>query len=311
MPAQTTLQENTSTYKLIDSFLESVTIAETKRGYRSDLKQFLKFLRVGGTDLVPVHTLTISHIQSFFDSQQMSQLKRSTQNRRIASLKCFFKWCFTSGFVKDDQSRFFITKPISQKLPASRLLISEEDSKLLINVARSSTGTDNVPNSTLIEFMLSVPVRRSSLSKMNYEDLDLACDRPFVRIPKSRGATSIFYRLPDGLVQRLKFFAEHYGIGSGPLWRSFSRRNEGGRLTPTSIYRIVRATAVAAGLPEIGAHTLRHTGCTLAIEAGASIQQVQSHARHKQIETTMVYVHQRDRLRDSAADYINLDNKND
>jgi integrase len=62
-----------------------------------------------------------------------------------------------------------------------------------------------------------------------------------------------------------------------------------------------------AGLPEIGAHTLRHTGCTLAIESGASIQQVQTHARHKNIETTMVYVHQRDRLGNSAADFINID----
>ncbi|MDA1027835.1 MAG: tyrosine-type recombinase/integrase [Bacteroidetes bacterium] len=311
MPAQTTLQENISTYELVDLCLESVTVEETKRAYQSDLKQFLEFLRASGADLKPAHTLTISHIQSFFDSQQMSHLKQSTLNRRLASLRYFLKWCFTTGFVEDDQSKFFITKPISQKLPESRLLISEEDSKLLIEVARSSTGTDNVRNSTLIEFMLSVPVRRSSLSKMNYEDLDLACDRPFVRIPKSRGATSIFYRLPVGLVTRLKFHTEHYGIASGPLWRSISRRNEGGRLTPTSIYRIVRATALAAGLPEIGAHTLRHTGCTLAIEAGASIQQVQSHARHKQIETTMVYVHQRDRLRDSAADYINLDLKKD
>jgi integrase len=103
----------------------------------------------------------------------------------------------------------------------------------------------------------------------------------------------------------------HYGIATGPLWRSHSRRNPGGRLTPTSIYRIVRETALKAGLPDIGAHTLRHTGCTLAIDNGASLQQVQTHARHKQIETTMVYVHQRDRLRDSAADFIKIDEQDD
>jgi len=40
-------------------------------------------------------------------------------------------------------------------------------------------------------------------------------------------------------------------------------------------------------------------------------KQVQLHARHKQIETTMTYVHQRDRLCDSAADYINLENDGD
>ncbi|MFV1980699.1 MAG: tyrosine-type recombinase/integrase, partial [Rhodothermia bacterium] len=99
-----------------------------------------------------------------------------------------------------------------------------------------------------------------------------------------------------------------YGISSGPLWRSLSRNDSRGRrLTPGSVYRIVKRTAEHAALAEeIGAHTLRHTGCTLAIESGATIQQVQTHARHKNIETTMTYVHQRDKLRDSAADKIDL-----
>jgi integrase len=70
---------------------------------------------------------------------------------------------------------------------------------------------------------------------------------------------------------------------------------------------IVNRAAAACGIHgQIGAHTLRHTGCTLAIEGGASIQQVQSHARHKSIETTMMYVHQRDRLANNAADFIDL-----
>jgi hypothetical protein len=36
------------------------------------------------------------------------------------------------------------------------------------------------------------------------------------------------------------------------------------------------------------------------------VQQVQTHARHNNIETTMMYLHQRDKLRDSAADYIHV-----
>ena len=45
----------------------------------------------------------------------------------------------------------------------------------------------------------------------------------------------------------------------------------------------------------------------VAIEAGASLQQVRDHARHRSVETTMAYVHKRDRLADSAADFIRLD----
>jgi integrase len=100
----------------------------------------------------------------------------------------------------------------------------------------------------------------------------------------------------------------HYGVYSGALWRSLSRNDSrGNRLSPDGIYGVVKRTAERAGLDAtVGAHTLRHTGCTLAIEAGASPQQVQTHARHKRLETTMGYIHQRDKLRDSAADFINI-----
>ena len=97
------------------------------------------------------------------------------------------------------------------------------------------------------------------------------------------------------------------GFSTGPVWRSLSNNSLGRRISGSSVYAIVSKYARLAGiLDRVGAHTLRHTGCTLAIEAGASIQQVQTHARHKNIETTMLYVHQRDRMAHNAADFIRL-----
>ncbi len=126
-------------------------------------------------------------------------------------------------------------------------------------------------------------------------------------IPEAKGGADQYVKIPDHVVEEIDGVRREYGYASGPVWRSLSNNSRGNRLTPESIYRIVRNCAVRGGLSvEIGAHTLRHTGCTLAIENGATLQQVQDHARHKKIETTMVYIHQRDRLRDSAADFINI-----
>lgn len=142
---------------------------------------------------------------------------------------------------------------------------------------------------------------------MNFEHV-----RPLGRywvldIPESKGGADQYVKIPDHIVEEIDEVRREYGYSKGAVWRSLSNNSRGKRLTPESIYRIVRGSAVRAGLEvEIGAHTLRHTGCTLAIDAGASLQQVKDHARHKKIETTMVYIHQRDRLRDSAADYINV-----
>jgi integrase len=96
------------------------------------------------------------------------------------------------------------------------------------------------------------------------------------------------------------------------VWRSFSNRNRGGQITPQAIYMIVKRTAARAFCSEldwatdedeiwerldgIGAHALRHTGCTIAIGAGAKIDQVQTYARHSDIRTTQRYVHQQETL---------------
>ena len=51
----------------------------------------------------------------------------------------------------------------------------------------------------------------------------------------------------------------------------------------------------------ITAHSMRHTAVTLALIGGASIQEAQSMARHTNINTTMIYAHNLDRL-DSPAE---------
>lgn len=50
----------------------------------------------------------------------------------------------------------------------------------------------------------------------------------------------------------------------------------------------------------ITAHSLRHTAVTLALLAGATVQEAQAMARHSSINTTMIYAHNIDRLETPA-----------
>jgi integrase/recombinase XerC/integrase/recombinase XerD len=44
------------------------------------------------------------------------------------------------------------------------------------------------------------------------------------------------------------------------------------------------------------AHSMRHTGITLSLKGGATIQEAQAMARHSSIDTTMIYAHNINRL---------------
>ena len=142
---------------------------------------------------------------------------------------------------------------------------------------------------------------------MDVEDIGTMSGHRVLTLKRAKGGSNQVVKIPSRAADVLDQFVSDNGYQSGPVWRSFSNRNKGARISGSAIYKIVHGLSKSAGIDaKVGAHTLRHTGCTLAIEGGASLQQVQTHARHKNIETTMRYVHQRDRLANSAADFIDL-----
>jgi len=85
---------------------------------------------------------------------------------------------------------------------------------------------------------------------------------------------------------------------SSPLFSSLSDRNQGERLTTRSISRIIKDQLVGVGLDNgrLTAHSLRHTAITLSLLGGASIQEAQALARHADINTTMIYSHNINRV---------------
>ena len=54
----------------------------------------------------------------------------------------------------------------------------------------------------------------------------------------------------------------------------------------------------------ITTHSLRHTAVSLALEAGASIFEVKQMLRHARIETTMIYLHEYNRIKNGTENYI-------
>ena len=94
--------------------------------------------------------------------------------------------------------------------------------------------------------------------------------------------------------------AGHGTDHAGALFRPL-RNSRGGRekaITPDGVYKLVRKYSAALGF-EIGAHALRATSATNALDHEADIAKVQEWLGHANIATTRIYDHRKTRPEDS------------
>jgi integrase/recombinase XerD len=95
------------------------------------------------------------------------------------------------------------------------------------------------------------------------------------------------------LIQEYVEAAGHSDDANGALFRPL-RNNATGALdraiTPDGVYKLVRAYSTSLGF-RIGAHALRATAATNALEHEADIAKVQEWLGHASIATTRIYDH--------------------
>ena len=105
----------------------------------------------------------------------------------------------------------------------------------------------------------------------------------------------------SGLIADYLDAAGHGGEDGGALFRPLHYgRIEGASaaITTDAVYKIVRAYSGALGF-KIGAHALRATAATNALDHQADIAKVQEWLGHANIATTRIYDHRKTRPEDS------------
>ena len=147
-------------------------------------------------------------------------------------------------------------------------------------------------------------LRREELCKLKVRDFQHARKGvPHLRVSGKGGKARYLPVHPSthALVHDYLDVAGHCVDETGALFRPV-RNNRTGRLeaaiTPDGVYKLVRAYSAQRGF-KIGAHALRATAATNALDHEADIAKVQEWLGHANIATTRIYDHRRTRPEDS------------
>ena len=239
--------------------------------------------------------------------------KHTSINRKLSSLKAFFKMLLATGKIEKNPTDSALVR--GYKIEAN--LTGKAIPKSALNgiIAQIEVLEDPLMKArdmALFFVLMYGGLRRSEAAKMSWEHLIENDEHTLLLLPDTKSGTDQLIKMQPVVLSKLFNYKkelelhDHPCLSSAPIFISLARNNSHGKqLTAQSVNLIVKRHARAAGVSQkITAHMFRHTCCTLAIEGGARPQQVQSHLRHKDIKTTMKYYEDRNQITDNASDYI-------
>ena len=274
----------------IDTFMQYL-IAEknasplTVESYGKDLNQFLEFLyQTVDSESVTIATITTHHIRDFIDYCFEKGNELSTIERKVATLKSFFKFLEFHNYIQDNPARDIHYSKQKNFLPT---FLTFDQIQALVSFECNSFG--DYRDKALLEVFYSTGARVSEIAQADVDDCDCKSGRLKV-LGKGSKERIVFLNETaiTALQEYLSVRKKKFNTISQPLFVN----NNGKRLTTRGIFYIIDKRATMAQLwKSVTPHVLRHSFATELLNRGADIKAVQDMLGHENISTTQKYTH--------------------
>lgn len=308
---------------LIASFLQARGV-RTRRIYAQDLDHFAKHLgRTSPAEaiaslLVMPQGEAHAVVSRYRDDMSAHGYAPATVNRRIATLRSIVTTAQTFGLVPWALK----IKGVRSKRFRDTRGPGKEGFLAMIRLLESRSDPASIRNTAILRLLFDLALRRSEVCGLDIGHVGFDSRRIWIlgkgdvsRVPLS---------LPDPTYNAIVRWLRVHPLlkplvpkdpGRLPLFVALAGPYAGHRLTPDSVWRIVVATGLEAGIGHVRPHGLRHAAITTALDATrGDVRSVQRFARHRNPATTMQYDDSKDDLAGRVAGLVsssasgNMDN---
>lgn len=265
-------------------FVECGLAGSTVVAYQRDLCNFWDDIEEFGVDYRDV---TILDVQHHLKRLQESGLAVASIARRLSAIKMFLRHLYAENILLKDVASLIDSPKKWRKLPP---LVHYQQIDALLN-APDTTDEFYLRDQALLELLYATGMRVSEISELTLGQINLNIG--YLRcigkgnkeriIPIGRSALDALCAYLRGL--RPALVRQRSGA-------SVFLSRTGRKLDRTSIWRLVRKHAQAAGIvDDLSPHTLRHCFATHMLSGGADLRVVQELLGHADVGTTQVYLH--------------------
>ena len=272
----------------------------TRRAYEHAVGDFMRFVGIAQPE--EFRTVTRAHIIAWRDALVQRGLGGSTIRHRLASLASLFQHLCDRNAVTHNPVKG-VQRPRTESGEGKTPALGDHQARKLLAAPETDTMKSK-RDRAILSTLLFHALRREELCKLKVRDARHARKGvPHLKVSGKGGKTRYLPLHPgtNALIHDYLEIAGHGTDEAGALFRPV-RNNRTGRLeraiTADGVYKLVRAYSAALGF-EIGAHSLRATAATNALDHQADIAKVQEWLGHANIATTRIYDHRRTRPEDS------------
>ena len=279
--------------------------ANTRRAYRNDLQEFMSFIGISAAD--ELRLITRAHMLAWRKDLERRKLAGSTLRRKLAALSSLFEYLSNANAVTHNPVKG-VRRPKVESYEGKTPALGDAQARHLLKLPIGDELKDR-RDRALLSLLLHHGLRREELSGLTVHDIHLRRGVPHLRV---HGTGSKVRNIPlhpatQGLLADYLEACGHVQEKASPLFRPV-RDNRTGKLDRTlsgdGIYKLVRSYAKKLGVT-IGAHALRATAATNALEHEADIAKVQEWLGHANIATTRLYDRRKSRPEDSPTFKVN------
>ena len=280
----------TEAYPQINTFLDYLKFEKrysqyTIISYQNDLEQFFGFL-MSQFDAPTIEKITGSFVRSWLAELKGDEMTAKSINRKISSLKSFFKHQMKTGVVTETPMSVIISPKISKRLPS---FVEEKDIDTLFEHVTFTDDWKGRTERLVLQLFYSTGMRLSELINLKETQIDPSYQQIKVL---GKGNKERILPVEKGLMDDLQLYiADKHAEFKLQVSNIFV--NEKGKpLQARSVYGFVKQyLSQVTTIQKKGPHILRHSFATHLMNHGADLNAVKELLGHSSLAATQVYTH--------------------
>ncbi len=254
--------------------------------YENDISSFFSFMEQS-FDAPPIGEINHTLIRSWLAGLKEEKLASRSINRKISTLRSFFKYHLKRGNIDTVPTASLITAKVSRRLP---VFVKEQDTQQLLKTLDTSTEDWKSLNARmLISIFYATGMRLSELINLKEKQLDQS--RLQLRVLGKGNKERIIpvsRELFDDINEYRRLKKKTFENADDCLLVT----EKGKKLYPKYAWLLVNDyLGRASTLNKKSPHVLRHTFATHLMNNGADLNAVKELLGHASLAATQVYTH--------------------